>query len=279
MNNYTLWDKYNVPVPRYTSYPAVPNWQQDPPHTDNWFLSINDSLKEDNQISLYIHLPFCEQLCTYCACNKRITKNHKVESPYIETVLQEWSYYLSRFEYKPVIKEIHLGGGTPTFFSPNELSKLISGLTQNVQIAENASFAFEAHPNSTSLEHLETLFSLGFNRLSIGVQDISPMILKAINRNQTKEEVIQVTHQAREIGYKSINYDIIYGLPFQNETHIRETIDFVKEMRPDRLAFYAYAHVPWKIMPFRQIVCIRPIKTANCFGISWGLRILQYDVR
>jgi len=246
MKNMSLWDKYNKPVPRYTSYPAVPNWNPNPPHPDDWFNSINQSIDKNNEISLYIHLPFCEQLCTYCACNKRITKNHKVESPYIDTVIKEWKYYLSKLDKTPIIKEIHLGGGTPTFFSPQMLSKLITSITENIEMAKNPSFAFEAHPNSTTYEHLAVLYNLGFQRLSIGVQDISPMILKAINRDQTKEEVVTVTQQARAIGYTSINYDIIYGLPFQTTQHIKDTVEFVNEMRPDRLAFYAYAHVPWK---------------------------------
>ncbi len=241
-----LWHKYNVPVPRYTSYPAVPNWSQSIPSDAEWMQSVNNSLKKDRHLSIYIHLPFCEQLCTYCACNKRITKNHKVESPYINTLLQEWQFYISNLKEKPILQELHLGGGTPTFFNPEELERLIGTIISSVEVADTAAFAFEAHPDSTSEEHLKTLYQLGFKRISIGVQDISTRILEAINRKQTIDQVLQVTNKAREIGYQSINYDIIYGLPFQDEDNIRQTMKLIEKMMPDRLAFYAYAHVPWK---------------------------------
>lgn len=197
-------------------------------------------------ISLYIHLPFCEALCTYCGCNKRITKNHKVESPYVDALLKEWSIYRSQFDRDPIIKEVHLGGGTPTFMSPASLSRLITGILGNVTLSADCEMSFEAHPNSTTYAHLTTLADLGFNRLSIGVQDVSSDILRAINRYQSVKEVVQVTQWAREIGYRSINYDIIYGLPFQQECHMRDTMGLIQEHRPDRIAFYSYAHVPWK---------------------------------
>ncbi len=241
-----LIEKYNVAVPRYTSYPTVPHWEDVGITAKKWQAKLTKAYNQIPEISLYIHLPFCEALCTYCGCNKRITKNHEVESPYIESVLKEWKMYLAMFEEAPLIKEIHLGGGTPTFFSPANLKCLIDGVLEKVNIADNHDFSFEAHPNSTSIDHLQTLFDLGFTRISIGVQDISPDILTAINRKQTAEEVRQVTLQAREIGYNSINYDIIYGLPFQKPVNIIDTINFIKELLPDRIAFYSYAHVPWK---------------------------------
>ncbi len=242
----SLIEKYNTAVPRYTSYPAVPHWQREAPSQEAWLRTLNANISEHNEISVYIHLPFCENLCTYCGCNKRITKNHAVEMPYIDAVIQEWDIYLDSFETTPVIKELHLGGGTPTFFDPLELRRLISYITSSVEVAADHSFSFEAHPNSTTAEHLMELYDLGFKRLSIGVQDVSPKILKAINRHQTVEQVRVTTELAREIGYDSINYDIIYGLPFQTEEHIHQTMDLIDEMRPDRIAFYSYAHVPWK---------------------------------
>ena len=246
MTDYDLIKKYNVPVPRYTSYPTVPDWKEACPSDKSWLSSLQYQLEKDNEISLYIHLPFCEQLCTYCACNKRITKNHGVESPYIDSVLKEWSLYINHLETKPIIKELHLGGGTPTFFSSKELSRLIKGIEKISSFSDDKLFSLEVHPNTTTIEQLHVLRSLGFNRLSIGVQDVNEFILSAINREQTTEQIQRLTQGARELGYESINYDIIYGLPFQRIEDIQRTMDFVKAQKPDRLAFYSYAHVPWK---------------------------------
>ncbi|MDF1697988.1 MAG: oxygen-independent coproporphyrinogen III oxidase [Saprospiraceae bacterium] len=244
--NPLLIEKYNVAVPRYTSYPTVPHWQQNAPTQTQWLNSLKESYAEYPELSLYIHLPFCEALCTYCGCNKRITKNHTVENPYIDAVLKEWKIYLENLDERPTIKEIHLGGGTPTFFDAENLKRLISTILEDSDLADGYEFSFEAHPNSTSSSHLQTLYELGFRRISIGVQDVSPNILKAINRKQTADEVRGVTTWARALGYTSVNYDIIYGLPFQKPSNIMDTAKFIAEQRPDRIAFYSYAHVPWK---------------------------------
>jgi len=241
-----LIEKYNTEVPRYTSYPTVPHWQSQTPSQDEWLTDIKKSYAEYPELSLYIHLPFCEALCTYCGCNKRITKNHHVESPYIDAVLKEWKIYLENLDQRPTIKEIHLGGGTPTFFDAENLKKLISTILEDSDLADGYEFSFEAHPHSTNSHHLKTLYNLGFRRISIGVQDVSPNILSAINRQQTADEVRGVTTWARAIGYTSVNYDIIYGLPFQKPKNILDTAKFIAEQKPDRIAFYSYAHVPWK---------------------------------
>lgn len=241
-----LVEKYNKPVPRYTSYPTVPHWQWENPTESIYIDNLNRHLKVNQEICLYIHLPYCENLCTYCGCNKRITKNHKVEEPYIKRILQEWKIYISQLSTTPIIKELHLGGGTPTFFSPESLKELMEGIFELASPSPQPAFSFEAHPNSTTKGHLEVLRTFGFNRISLGVQDVAPEIMKAINRYQTVEQIREVTQYARKIGYQSVNYDIIYGLPYQNQFHIRETIDFIREMKPDRIAFYSYAHVPWK---------------------------------
>ncbi|MEM9547780.1 MAG: oxygen-independent coproporphyrinogen III oxidase [Bacteroidota bacterium] len=241
-----LIEKYNTAVPRYTSYPTVPHWQSIAPSQHEWIDDLKKNYEEYPELSLYIHLPFCEALCTYCGCNKRITKNHRVESPYIDAVLKEWKIYLEHLEQRPIIKEIHLGGGTPTFFDVENLNRLISTIIEDSDLAEGYEFSFEAHPNSTSSLHLKALYTLGFRRISVGVQDVSPDILTAINRKQTVDQVRGVTNWARAIGYSSVNYDIIYGLPFQKPSNILETAEFIAEQRPDRLAFYSYAHVPWK---------------------------------
>ncbi len=246
--NSSLVNKYNIPGPRYTSYPTVPFWDESGFSAEKWKHSVIRSFQESNDeegISLYIHLPFCEQLCTFCACHKRITKQHSVETPYLETVLKEWDLYLKLFEKKPKIKELHLGGGTPTFFSPDNLKILLEGIFSKSEIAEYPEFSFEGHPNNTTREHLQTLYDLGFRRCSFGVQDYDSQVQKAINRIQPFENVEQVTRWAREIGYTSVSHDLVFGLPFHTWEKMEFTIRKTLELRPDRLAFYSYAHVPW----------------------------------
>jgi oxygen-independent coproporphyrinogen-3 oxidase len=244
----SLLQKYNVPGPRYTSYPTVPYWDEALFTTAAWKASVQQSFRESNRsegISLYIHLPFCESLCTFCGCNKRITKNHAMESPYIAAVLHEWLLYCAILDDRPQIKEIHLGGGTPTFFSVKELEKLITGLFQTADRAANFDFSFEGHPNNTTRAHLQKLYDLGFRRVSFGVQDYSPKVQEAIHRVQPFHNVAKVTFWAREIGYTSIGHDLIFGLPFQVLDDVIDTIEKTKSLEPDRLAFYSYAHVPW----------------------------------
>jgi oxygen-independent coproporphyrinogen-3 oxidase len=244
----SLIDKYNIAGPRYTSYPTVPYWKQESFSLKKWKSTLIRSYKESNLkegISLYIHLPFCESLCTFCGCNKRITKQHGVESPYINAVLKEWELYLELFDEKPIIKELHLGGGTPTFFSPENLKRLINDLLRHAARAENYEFSFEGHPNNTTRQHLQALYDVGFRRVSYGVQDYNETVQKAIHRIQPFENVKRATELARDIGYESVGHDIIFGLPFQTIEHVKETILKTKELLPDRLAFYSYAHVPW----------------------------------
>ena len=243
-----LIKKYNVPGPRYTSYPTVPYWNNDTFSLKKWKASLIDSFNQSNLkegISVYIHLPFCESLCTFCGCHKRITKRHDVEMPYIDAVLAEWDLYCKLFDEKPKIKELHLGGGTPTFFSPNHLKQLINGILNKSNLAVGYEFSFEGHPNNTSTEHLQTLYDLGFRRVSFGVQDYNETVQRAINRIQPFEKVKCVTEEARRIGYTSIGHDIIFGLPFQTIEHIITTVQNTQLLKPDRLAFYSYAHVPW----------------------------------
>lgn len=261
----SLINKYNIPGPRYTSYPTVPYWNEADFTAEQWQKTVVKSFNESNAeegISIYIHLPFCENLCTFCACHKRITKQHSVEIPYLESVLKEWNLYLELFKSEvesqkseetqslnhsiiPKLKELHLGGGTPTFFSPENLKILLEGIFKTVEIAENPEFSFEGHPNNTTKEHLQTLYDLGFRRCSFGVQDYDLKVQKAINRIQPFENVEKVTNWAREIGYKSVSHDLVFGLPHQSWDAMEFTIRKTLELKPDRLAFYSYAHVPW----------------------------------
>jgi len=245
--NIELIRKYNVPGPRYTSYPTVPFWDEQNFTSAQWESTLLQSFsKSKNEgISLYIHLPFCESLCTFCGCHKKITKRHEVEDPYIRTVLKEWQLYLELLQERPTIKEIHLGGGTPTFFSKDNLKWLIDKLLTGADLKEDHEFSFEGHPNNTTKEHLQTLYDLGFRRVSYGVQDYDTQVQLAINRIQPFENVKRVHEWSKEIGFTSVNHDLVFGLPLQTMRGIENTINKTNELRPDRIAFYSYAHVPW----------------------------------
>jgi len=243
-----LIQKYNIPGPRYTSYPTVPFWDKEGIALEDWKKSTIKSFNETNDsegISLYIHLPFCESLCTFCACHKKITKRHDVEDPYIETVLKEWDLYCDMLIERPKIREIHLGGGTPTFFSSKNLRELIDGIFKRADKFTNFEFSYEGHPNHTSEEQLQTLYDLGSRRNSFGIQDYDPVVQKAIHRIQSFEQVKKVHEQSKKVGYESISHDLIFGLPFQTEQSIRNTIKKTIGLKPDRIAYYSYAHVPW----------------------------------
>lgn len=242
-----LVQKYNVPGPRYTSYPTVPYWNADSFSGKKWNSSVLKAFGESSEegISVYIHLPFCESMCTFCGCHKRITKRHEVETPYISSVLKEWELYVNLLGTRPKIKELHLGGGTPTFFSPKNLKMLMNGITRLSKKIEDIDFSFEGHPNNTTKEHLQALYDVGFRRVCFGVQDYNLTVQRAINRIQPFENVKNVTEWAREIGYTSVGHDIIYGLPFQYCSDVENTIAKTNALKPDRIAFYSYAHVPW----------------------------------
>ncbi len=245
---YQLVHKYNVQGPRYTSYPTVPFWDEKNFTQQQYLQTLIRTFQESNSkqgISIYIHLPFCESLCTFCGCNKRITKNHGVEEPYIELLKKEWNLYLELFSEKPVIKEIHLGGGTPTFFSSKNLENFILHIFKTSKLSDEPELGFEAHPNNTTIEHLKVLYDLGFRRLSMGVQDYDPIVQEAIHRIQPFENVKILTELSREIGYTSVSHDLVFGLPKQKLEGIKDTVLKTIELNPDRLAFYSYAHVPW----------------------------------
>lgn len=245
--NNELISKYNVAAPRYTSYPTVPFWDNDGFQATDWIerLKFTYLQNQNKGISLYVHLPFCESLCTYCGCNTRITKNHHVEEPYIAHILKEWAMYKEALHMDVHISEIHFGGGTPTFFTAENLQTLVQGLLAGATVTDGASFSFEAHPANTTKEHLQVLFDLGFRRLSLGIQDFDEQVQYVINRKQSVEDVQRVMEEARAIGYTSINFDLIYGLPLQTRASVARTTELALAMSPDRISFYSYAHVPW----------------------------------
>lgn len=248
MNVKELIQKYNVPGPRYTSYPTVPFWKKNEFHSVEWLEELDHAFQRfpDSSIGIYIHLPFCESLCTFCGCHKRITKNHQVETPYIDTVLKEWELYKLHLPKNTRISELHFGGGTPTFFHPNELLRLLRGIFNAEHIDPlTCDLSFEAHPNSTSEEHLRSLFDFGFRRVSFGIQDYDLTVQKAIHRIQTIDEIQGVHYIAKSIGYFSVNHDLVYGLPHQSLLGFEKTIDVTIALKPERIALYGYAHVPW----------------------------------
>jgi len=239
--------KYNQPVPRYTSYPTVPYWKEGLSHTD-WAERFKAEYAIKNArdgISIYVHLPFCESLCTYCGCNKKITRNHSVEEEYLAAIEKEWKLYRGLMKQTPIIREIHLGGGTPTFFSPRNLRRLVEILLKSAIVHPVHEFSIEGHPNNTTRLHLNTLYTLGFRRISYGVQDLDEEVQRIINRIQPLKNVQDAVENARMAGFNSINFDLIYGLPKQTLQSIENTIRQVVELKPDRIAFYSYAHVPW----------------------------------
>lgn len=242
-----LAEKYSNPGPRYTSYPTIPSWSTDGVTQEQWkeamVKGFNDS-NDSSGISMYIHIPYCENFCYFCGCNARRTQDHSFENPYIDALLKEWEMYLDVFPGTLNVKELHIGGGTPTFLSPENLTRLIDGLFSRVNRMEGHIFSFETNPRSTTREHLEALYNVGFRRMSFGIQDFDPVVQKEINRPQSFELVKEKVDLAREIGFTSINFDLVYGLPKQNLGTITDTIQKVMELRPDRLAFYAYGHNP-----------------------------------
>lgn len=244
----SLIQKYNIPGPRYTSYPTVPFWKNDNLSSSDWIKTIDRNILTFNnkKISVYIHLPFCESLCTFCGCHKRITKNHAVESPYIDTVIKEWELYVKAMNFEPEIKELHFGGGTPTFFQADELIRLVKALFKKDSVDPNeVELSIEAHPGNTSDEHLQKLYDFGFRRLSLGIQDYSPTVQQTINRIQPFEEVKKVHDQAVKVGYISVSHDLVFGLPKQQLDDVIDTIKKTLLLRPDRISLYSYAHVPW----------------------------------
>lgn len=243
-----LFAKYDVPAPRYTSYPTVPFWT-DAPTTDRWLTELNKSFEDEAATwSLYFHLPFCETLCTFCACNTVITRDHGREEGYVDLLAREWKLYLGRV---PALAErpllgVHLGGGTPTFFSTENLERILKPIFSQAHIDQDRFEAsVEVHPGHTTRAQLVMLRSLGFTRISIGVQDFDTEVQRLVNRHQPYEVTSSVTEVARELGYTSVNYDLIYGLPRQNLDRFRVTVEKTIELRPDRIALYSFARVPW----------------------------------
>jgi oxygen-independent coproporphyrinogen-3 oxidase len=243
-----LLEKYDVPVPRYTSYPSVPDWQG-ALDAAVWPAALQAALDDDAaSLAVYVHLPFCESLCTFCGCNNVITRNHERAVPYVATVLSEVDLYLARvprLAERP-LSQLHLGGGTPTFLPTEVLDTLLSGIAARLpHRATGFEGAVEVDPRVTTAAHLEVMRRHGLSRISLGVQDVDPEVMRLVNRQQPLAMTTALCVMAREAGYSSINLDLIYGLPGQTPDSMMRLADAIIELRPDRLAVYGFARVPW----------------------------------
>lgn len=246
------------PGPRYTSYPTADRFVE-----AFGAHEYEQALRQRGcgavvggapALSLYIHIPFCESVCYYCACNKVITRHHERAAEYLDVLRHEVKLHTDILGTHQPVSQLHLGGGTPTFLSDDELTSLMGGLKDSFKIAPGAEISIEVDPRTATAQRLEHLHRLGFNRLSFGVQDFDPEVQKAVHRIQSYESVRDLMLASRAIGYESINVDLIYGLPRQTPTSFARTIAQVGELRPDRIALYAYAHLPSRFKPQRRIV-------------------------
>ncbi len=239
-----LLARHGGPSPRYTSYPTVTHWGAAPPAAD-WLQWLDAALsREQSRAGLYVHIPFCQSLCTFCGCNMRLVRNHALAAPYVDSVLKESAMYRAALG-SISLGEMHLGGGSPSYLPAGELERLLDGLLRDARIAGDADFALEADPRNTTREQLAVLRRHRFNRLSVGVQDFDARVLEIVNRVQTEAQVHELVDAARELGFTSISIDLIYGLPLQTVDSLATTFDVVAAMRPERISFLPYAHVPW----------------------------------
>jgi oxygen-independent coproporphyrinogen III oxidase len=241
--------KYSTHGPRYTSYPTAPVWKNEfgPEAFNEAVLESNapDATSYMAPLSLYTHLPFCESRCLFCGCNVVITRNHSNSQIYLDALFKEMEAMSIRMNLGRGVNQFHWGGGTPTFLSPEEMEKLFRFQKSLFNFEPHAEIAIEVDPRVTTDEQLVLLRELGFNRISLGLQDLDPTVQETINRIQPRQMTETMVHRCRELGFESLNLDLIYGLPHQTQETFQSTVDAILEMSPDRIALYHYAHVPW----------------------------------
>lgn len=254
-----LLTRFDVPGPRYTSYPTADRFVE-AFGEDDYVLALQQrrhgSGSASLPLSLYVHIPFCESLCYYCACNKIITKHPERAEVYLRYLQREVELHTAHCGTGQVVSQLHLGGGTPTFLSDEGLRELMAMLRRNFTLAPGGEYSIEVDPRTVDADRLALLSELGFNRLSFGVQDFDPEVQKAVHRIQPTEQVFALVATARKLGFKSVNIDLIYGLPRQTSESFDRTLAQVAELRPDRIALYAYAHLPERFKPQRRIVSV-----------------------
>lgn len=247
-----LWRKFDVPAPRYTSYPTADRFRPDVSRAD-----YENALAErpaDRSLSVYAHIPFCANVCFYCGCNKIVTRNRALADPYIDAVLAEAKIASEHLTGKRTLSQLHWGGGTPTFLDSEQIERLLEGIRAIYPFEADGEYSIEIDARTCPAEKIDVLHRLGFNRMSLGVQDFNLSVLEAVNRVQSFELIRDTLAHARKVGFHSVNMDLIYGLPRQTRRSFAETIDKVIELSPDRIALYHYAHLPNIFKPQRRIV-------------------------
>ena len=274
-----ILQKFDVPGPRYTSYPTADRFVE--AYGEAQYLQALQERRlspraVSSPLSLYVHLPFCASLCYYCACNKIITGNYQRALDYLEDLQRELDLLLPHLGEGQTVSQVHLGGGTPTFYKDKELHALVRMLQAAFHWQDGGEYAIEVDPRTVDDERLDTLWSMGFNRLSMGVQDLDPHVQLAVNRVQTIEEISRLMQSARRIGFGSINLDLIYGLPLQSLASWERTLHSVLALRPDRLAMYGYAHLPARFKPQRHIAIeTLPMGADKTRMLAMALQMLQ----
>jgi oxygen-independent coproporphyrinogen-3 oxidase len=268
--------RFDVPGPRYTSYPTADRFVE--AFTSDDYaraLRLRRDAPSGLPLSLYVHIPFCASLCYYCACNKIITKRHERAATYLQYLEREMALHAAQLGTGRVVSQLHLGGGSPTFFSDDELARLLALLGRYFTLAPGGEYAIEVDPRTVDPARLAALAAMGFNRLSFGVQDFDPDVQKAVHRVQPAEQVFALVDAARALGFESINTDLIYGLPRQTPQSFARTLDQVVQLRPDRIALYAYAHLPQRFKPQRRIVSAElPVAADKLSMLSQALDVL-----
>ena len=241
--------------PRYTSYPTADRFVEAFDEHDyvQALEQRRTGLARASALSLYIHIPFCESLCYYCACNKIVTRHHDRAQAYLRYLNRELELHLAHMGAGQALSQLHLGGGTPTFLTDDELRSLLSMVRRSFDMVPGGEYSIEVDPRTVTAARLALLAELGFNRLSFGVQDFDPAVQRAVHRTQPAEQVFDLVHEARRLGFESVNVDLIYGLPLQTPESFDRTLAQVTQLRPDRVALYAYAHLPERFKPQRRI--------------------------
>jgi len=252
--NLDLIHKYNKAGPRYTSYPTAPMFHTGIGATD-YIESLKHAAAKNSPISLYMHVPFCDTVCYYCGCNKVVTKQRERALPYVEHLMREIDLLADAIGNRRTVTQLHWGGGTPTFLNENQIRELMSKLHERFRFAsdKDGEYGIEIDPRECSADTVRILREVGFNRMSMGVQDFEPAVQKAVNRIQSKEETLAVLEQAHMHGFQSINIDLMYGLPLQTAETFNRTLDTIIDFAPDRIALFNYAHLPQMFMPQRRI--------------------------
>lgn len=271
--------RFDVSGPRYTSYPTADRFVE--AFTPDHFAQAlaqrrNGAAAMRLPLTLYVHIPFCESLCYYCACNKIITKHHDRGETYLRYLSREVELHTTHVGVGQTVSQLHLGGGTPTFLSDSELRELMTMLRRSFMFTPGGEYSIEVDPRTVDATRLVTLAELGFNRLSFGVQDFDPAVQKAVHRVQPTERVFALVESARALGFESVNVDLIYGLPQQTPESFDRTLAQVAKLRPDRIALYAYAHLPERFKPQRRIIAAElPTAGAKVSMLSRSLSAFQ----